>query len=299
MPKPLREFKLSDWIRFRPILQAIKTLRYRSIDTAYCKRSPARGSLDRIIAACKDRQVIVTIAFNDLELIEIQTRLVKEFIPHAIHLVADNSSHEATAISIENHCLAHHVNYLRLPSNPWQGLAVASRSHGQAMNWVWRRIIMAGQPKSFGFIDHDLFPTCPCNPFEQLEDLPFFGDKRWAGDRWFLWAGYCFYRFPEAVRAKLDFSQDWFIGLDTGGANWDRLYSRWDPGRLPDRKIFEAPIIPGVELRRAYVEWRDDWIHEVGLAGDMDLKQQKRAALIGILRGLESDLATPILTTPC
>lgn len=283
MPKPLHEFTLNDWLKMRPMLQPLKVWRHRLIDRAYCQLPPAQGTLETLNSICQGRQVIVTIAFNDVELIEIQSKLVRELIPHAVHLVADNSSEQYAAELIEEHCATHKVSYVRLPKNPWQGLSVASRSHGQAMNWVWRRVLSPGSPKQFGFIDHDLFPTRPCDPFAQLASLPFYGDKRWAGGRWFLWAGYCFYRFAEAKQSKLDFGQDWFIGLDTGGANWRRLYSRWDPHRLPDRQISEVAILPGVEASRAYVEWRDDWVHEVGLAGDPAFKTQKRAALLRLL----------------
>lgn len=283
MPKRLSEYTLRDWIKLRPILHSIKSQRYRLIDRAYCRLKPADDAYDSLIANCARRQVLVTIAFNDAELIRIQSQLVRRFIPQALHLIADNSSDSSAAQTIRTDCLKRQVPYVRLPRNPWQGLAAASRSHGQAMNWVLRQILTPGRPASFGYIDHDLFPTRPCDPFAQLESLPFYGDKRWAGDRWFLWAGYCFFRFEQAERTRLDFSQDWFIGLDTGGANWAKLYSQWDPSRLPDRPIRETSILPGVETRQAYVEWRDDWLHEVGLAGDASFKAQKRAAVLRLL----------------
>lgn len=283
MPKPLREYTLSDWARLRPILHSIKALRYRLIDRAYCRQSPPDGTLESLISLCRDRQVIVSIAFNDNELILAQAKRVRDFIPHATYLIADNSSNADAASAIERHCRTYGLPYIRLPKNPWQGRSAASRSHGQAMNWVWQQILRPARPSSFGFIDHDLIPTNACDPFQKLQTLPFYGDKRWAKDRWFLWAGYCFFRFAEAEETGLDFSQDWFIGLDTGGANWRRIYSKWDPALLPDRKIREASILPNVELRQAYIEWRDDWVHEVGLAGDRALRAQKRKAFLELI----------------
>jgi len=285
----ISEYTASDWVRLRPLSHPIKRFRYRRIDRAYCRIAPPPESLELLAGQLRGRQVVVTIAFNDFELIQFQVESIRRFVRDAVHLIADNSSDESVNQEIEKHCQGEGVPYVRLPRNPWQGLAKASRSHGQAMNWVWRRILKPTRPARFGFIDHDLFPTRACDPFEPLQRMTFHGDKRWVGQRWFLWAGYCFFRFDAVEHIDLDFSQDWFVGLDTGGANWESLYSHFDPDNMPDRMIYEAPILPGIDQSRAYIEWRDDWLHEVGLAGDLTLRVRKRQVVLQLLQELTSE----------
>ena len=139
---------------------------------------------------------------------------------------------------VENHDIAASwgAHYLRLPPNPWTRRN-DSRSHGIALNWVWRNVIKPGAPHAFGFIDDDMFPVAPVDPFAPLATHAFYGDTRTAGPRWFLWAGYCFFRYDAVADKRLDFGLDWFVGLDTGGANWDVLYRDVDPKSLPARRI--------------------------------------------------------------
>ena len=72
----------------------------------------------------------------------------------------------------------------------------------------------------------------PDDPFAVLDSQDFYGVVREAGVRWFLWAGFCFYRFDRVQNRRLDFGQDWFNGLDTGGGNWRSLYCKADRGAL-------------------------------------------------------------------
>jgi len=283
MPKQLSDYSRTDWMRLRPFTQSIKIARYNRANARYCELSPRAGHLQSIIESCREKRVLVTIAFNDPEVLLLQGKLFRQFVQDAVHVVADNSSDDSAAKAIEDNCIACDVPYIRLPQNPWRGSSVASRSHGQAMNWVWKRILRVAQPSVFGFVDHDLFPTKICDPFEPLQRHAFYGDKRWSKERWFLWAGFCFFRFSEVAKLKLDFGQDWFLGLDTGGANWDLLYRQTDPTLLPDRPIHPIAILPDVGIEKAYVEWRGDWLHEVGLDGDLRLRTAKRQAMLALL----------------
>ncbi len=299
MPKKLADYSRIDWLRLRPITQFIKLARYNRANARYCQLLPRVGEMPSIIDRCQGNRVMVTIAFNDPEVVQVQAKLIQRFTQDSIHVVADNSSDDSAAKSIEENCRAANVQYVRLPNNPWQGQSVASRSHGQAMNWVWQRIHLIAEPTAFGFIDHDLFPTTACDPFEPLLRHAFYGDKRWASDRWFLWAGFCFFRFQDVASLKLDFSQDWFLGLDTGGANWDSLYRRTDPARLPDRPVYPIDILPDIAMKKAYVEWRGDWLHEVGLDGDLCLRTAKRKAMLRLLQEKIGDPCDSIELANC
>jgi hypothetical protein len=291
MPKRLSEYNLNDHLRLRPLLHLLKTTHYRRVDSRYCRVPPRSGDEAAVRRQIAGNRTLVTIAFNDPDAVGWQVRLIRELVVRDRHLIADNSSDDASAvenarIARDGECL-----YLRLPPNPWTARN-PSRSHGLAMNWVWQRILKPAAPAAFGFLDADIFPTAACDPFAPLAEHPFCGDKRWAGQRWFLWAGYCFFRFAAVAEKPLDFGLDWFVGLDTGGANWDVLYRHADPRTVPERPISEVAALPDVPWREAYFERRGDWLHEVGLAGNPAIRGRKRDALRSILAPL-LDAAVP------
>lgn len=283
MPRPLSEYSLRDHLRLRPVLHALKSARYRRIDRHYYPHPAAAGDEGAVQAAIAGKRLLTTIAFNDVEATTWQARLVRHYVSADAQLIADNSPDSERADAIAEVARREGCLYLRLPPNPWTRRN-PSRSHGLAMNWVWRRIIRPAAPLAFGFLDADLFPTAPDDPFAPLEAHAFYGDQRPGDDRWFLWAGYCFYRHAAVAGEPLDFGLDWFAGLDTGGANWDVLYRHIDPTSLPRRPIEPVAALPGVALREAYFEWRGSWLHEVGLAGDLSLRDSKRAAVRAILQ---------------
>jgi hypothetical protein len=151
------------------------------------------------------------------------------------------------------------------------------------LNWVWRRLIRPARPAAFGFLDHDILPLAPDDPFEALERQPVAGDKRWSGDKWFLWAGYCFFRTEVLDRVGADFSQDWSIKLDTGGANWTAIYSKLDPAAIVERSIAEIALFPDRPVHDCYFERRGVWVHEVGLLVRPELRGAKRAHILALV----------------
>ncbi|CDX57180.1 conserved hypothetical protein [Mesorhizobium plurifarium] len=282
MPKALREYDWRQWLRLQPLLHAIKTARYRRIDQRFVHQPVEGDDVPAIRDAARSRHVLLTVAFDDPRCLDLQLRLTEGLVRHDLHIVADNSVSDASADENRRVCANRGAAYVRLPANPWT-VKNPSRSHGAALNWMWRNVLEPAAPAAFGFLDQDLFPTQPCDPFEPLEATAFYGDLRWAGARWFLWAGYCFFRFDAVGRKPLDFGLDWFAGLDTGGANWEVLYRHVDPNAVPQRPITAFAALPGIELRQAYCEWRGSWLHEVGLDGDLSLKAKKREAVLRLL----------------
>ena len=131
-------------------------------------------------------------------------------------------------------------------------------------------MIDPARPSVFGFIDHDLFPLAPCDPFAALASRPVAGDKRWAGGRWFLWAGYCFFRTEALSGRKVSFGQDWFIGLDTGGGNWRSNYRHLDPATIAERPIELIPVVPPGPTDNGCLEHRGEWLHEAGSSWSPD-----------------------------
>jgi len=280
MTRPLSEYGLADWRRLRPVTHGIKTLRYHAVDHLY-RRRPARvGDPAALARAIAGRQVLTTIAFADSEAIDWQGRLLGHYLPRPLHLIADNSPDDASAAAIAAVARTLGLPYVRLPRNPWRD---ASRSHGIALNWVWHNIIRPGRPEAFGFLDDDLFPTGPDDPFAPLTSQDFYGVVREWGPRWFLWAGYCSFRFDRVAGKALDFGQDWFKGLDTGGANWQVLYRHVDRSRIREAGSRYVPFKDGVATRDGPLQWCGSWLHEIGAMGRHDLQTEKRQVVAALL----------------
>lgn len=279
-------YSLYDCLRARPLVHRLKRLRYRVTDRVFLSATaPNRSQLIRLRERLAGRNVLVTIAFEDEQATAWQVALVRRFLPDAVHVVCDNSRDPSSAASIREVAERFGVPCVSVPRNPWTGRN-ASRSHGFAMNWVWQHVLRVAQPSAFGFLDQDLFPTAPDNPFAELDGSPCAGDKRWCDDRWFLWAGYCFFSFSAVRSLSLDFSPDWFSGLDTGGSNRRVFYRDIDPESIRQRPLREVPAIPGVSLRDAYYETRGTWIHEAGQTGRPELRAKKRDAIRRLLSPL-------------
>lgn len=275
MPKSLSEFTSDDWKRLRPLTQSIKTLRSRLTNARYVRRPARAGDVSATASQMAGRRVLVTIGFRDPRVIEWQLKLLRRYVPHDVHLIADNTPEDALAERIRAVAVQEGALYVRLPVNT----ARESRSHGLALNWVWRNVLRPGAPAAFGFLDHDLFPLAPDDPFAVLDRQSFYGWVRTAPPRWFLWAGFCFFRFDAVKDKPLDFGQDWFIGLDTGGGNWNSLYRHADLARFETAEMRHAPYREGVALHDAPFQWIGDWLHEVGVWGRDDLKSDKRRVL--------------------
>jgi hypothetical protein len=253
MPRSLRDFSRRDWARLRPLTQAYKTLRYDALNALYMRRGRADAALT---ARLYGRAVVCSIAFNNDWAIDRQSRLMRRYLADAAYLVADNSSDDAAAARIAAICGAQGAHYFRLPRSPTR---MASRSHGLALNWTCRNLIAPLAPPAFGFVDHDIFPTAPLDIASCLRTQPVWGRLVERFGRWYLWAGLCFFR-GEMLRTKLDFRQDWFLGLDTGGANW-RLYAGLDRAALAfpaERTIFLGKLADG---ENDAIDLIGDWVH--------------------------------------
>jgi hypothetical protein len=244
-----------------------------------------RGDVDTVRQSISGKRLLTTIAFSDSQSVEWQIQLLQRHVADAVHLVADNSPDDAQAAAIEKTVKACGSHYIRLPANPWQE---PSRSHGIALNWVWHNVILPGQPDAFGFLDDDLYPTQPDDPFRALSTQDCYGVVRDAGERWFLWAGFCFFRFSSVQSLSLDFGQDWFNGLDSGGGNWRVLYRNLDRLQMQEQQSAFVPFKPGIAMEDAPYQWCGTWLHEVGLMGKEELREEKREATAHLIHELLS-----------
>jgi len=278
--KPLLEYNLADWRRLRPVTQAYKTLRYALIDKSYRRRAARAGDIAGLVQTIRGRKVLATIAYADAEAIDWQTRLLCHYLPGVVHIVADNSRDETSAAEIAEVVRGRKVPYVRLPVNPWHQ---SSRSHGAALNWVWHNIIRPGKPEAFGFLDDDIFPTGADDPFQALGSQDFYGNIRVQGTRWQLWAGYCVFRFERVAGKELNFGQDWFKELDTGGANWRALYSRVDRATIRGAELERSSYSTGA-AGSVSLQWLGSWLHETGSEGTDENLKDKRRIVAGLLK---------------
>jgi hypothetical protein len=283
VPKSLFEYSWADWRRLRPLSQGLKTARYRWIDRRYRRQRAVVGDPAAVAQMIAGRRVLFTVAYQDPQVIDWQMVLLRHFVPDALHVVVDNSPDGDRAAEIERVAASHHVPYLRAPENPWKK---SSRSHGIVLNWIWHNVIRPGRPDAFGLLDHDLFPTAPDDPFAPLALQDVYGYVRYTeppSGRWFLWAGFTMMRFAAVRDLDLDFGQDWFLGLDTGGGNWGPIYSRLDLDKLAQAPSRFVPYRDGIETYDGPLQWCGPWLHEVGQMGEPDVMRDKRRVVAELL----------------
>ena len=157
---------------------------------------------------------------------------------------------------IKEICGSRGVPYVALPPNPERN---PSRSHGIAMNWTYYNLIQHAEPAMFEFIDHDCFPIAEADIPARMAQKIAYG-RKWASsnhDRaWHLWAGFCFFRFDAAKASIPDFKPLRRLGLDTGGANWPRLYSRLAPEEVEvaSERMLDMPVGDVDTLRKVFDE---------------------------------------------
>ena len=157
---------------------AWKTLRYDATRSIYIRRRQRDGDI-ALPQRIRGRRVLVTVGYGDPEAIDMQAAAVARFVPGALYVVADNSADDAVAREIAAIAGRHGAPYVRLPQPLL--LEEGSRSHGLALDWMWRNVIRPGAPEAFGFLDDDLFPTAPDDPFAMLRQQPVYGALRTAG----------------------------------------------------------------------------------------------------------------------
>ncbi len=211
-----------------------------------------------------NRLDLATIAFNNPTVIEHQICLVRKYIQgNYNYIVADNSTDKAASQQIKQLCQNANVPYIRLPKNRL-GIISASYSHAASLNWVYQKIIKLHRPTYFGFIDHDLFPIRPISIDEKLKTAPLYGKVVTRENLWYLWAGLCFFRFDFVENANVDFLPTTVekIYLDSGGGNWNDIYSKFDSAQLPPCDVRLEQLREGDNYHSDFVQYMDDcWLH--------------------------------------
>ena len=304
-----RRFSYSrrDWARLRPLSHSFKGAVRSAVDAWYSRKPAADpAEVAHVRQAIAGRTAGVIVAFNAPWAIELQARACRRHLPDMVYAVGDNSSNPDAAAEIRAVCTALDLPYVRLPPNPSRA---PSRSHGFAVNWIYRNVIRPAAPRIVALLDHDLFPVQPIDLAAKVADQPVFGlvlPHRFGGrvmrsghTPWYLWPGYLVMDFAQVAPAQPDFRQDWFSGMDTGGMMWRRLYWRLDRSRMrllsQDEEIWHhVPVgeaADGTPLEIVFSEM-DGWVHSINAGEHVPAPAQKRAFIIDYVSrraGLEAD----------
>lgn len=271
--RPLKNFSASEWLQLLPLQHALKQARNDAWVAAYERRSAdgLQAFLEQT-KALKDRNVLISVAFEQPWALAWQLRQARRFVQDASMIVLDNSRNAQAREAIEAVCREQQVPYLGLPSNPTRH---ANRSHSLAMAWIYRNVVRAIKPKLFGFVDHDLIPLTPIGVAERVGKQHFFGMPVYSQWAWQLWAGYCIFDYREVAKLPLNFLYDFSHGLDTGGRNWKSLYSRYDKTRLRFATSELARVHDPATGEPAKLQIVDErWLHIGGISYDDNFKSK-------------------------
>jgi hypothetical protein len=293
MPRRIATYTASDWLRLRPLTQSYKTWVWNRLDRRHASSpAPDPEALRRLLGDLEGKNVITSIAFNSPWTIAWQLRFVVRYLENAVFLVADNSNDEAARASIAKLCADAGIAYLQLPENPYKVLRYASRSHGLALNWVYHNIIRRLRPAAWGFFDHDLFPTRPYDPEQRLRGQPFYGEIVSRPGGTYLWPGYCLFSCDADRDELLDFRQDWFLGLDTGGMSAGLITSHPDYGSM--RFAASRSIGPrrNVAVTIDDIDWFDDCVHLGNASGWYRSNKEREPALDLLLQQIYDGVLT-------
>lgn len=228
--RDIHTYSTSEWLSLAPLIHLAKRKRNDLIQNGFLRKQPPQ--FERFlqnISHLSSKHLRLIIAYQQPWTLSWLLRMAKHHLTDCGLLVFDNSRLASARIEIEHVCRDYNVPYLSLPTNPEKH---PNRSHGNAMTWVFHRVVRAIRPHAFSYIDHDLIPLAPISFTTTLGDQALYGLPRFSNWGWTIWAGYCAYRFSEVVDLPLNFLTDIPHLLDTGGRNWNCLYSKYDPTRL-------------------------------------------------------------------
>ena len=234
----------------------------RSMDRRYRMTEPIFSS---IVSADPSKLFVITVGFNDHELIEIQYDAFKRFFHGGYeYFVIDNSTKEDEAEATKTFCVTRHINYIRLAKNPGPD---GSLHHGLALNWVYDNVIKRYKPARFGFIDFDLFPVRYVDIASHLDRADAWGiltERPWPRSnllpsRFYFWIGLAFFRAERFHDHDPNFLPA--FGVDTGGRiRVDGKKAATLPGVVHHLTSPVIEIAPGIRL------WEyGDFVHFTGV----------------------------------
>ncbi|MDR1516964.1 MAG: hypothetical protein LBS52_02500 [Dysgonamonadaceae bacterium] len=198
-------------------------------ETVHCDSRPQKDGID-----------IVTVAFNDERLIDKQSDLVKKHIrdENYTQIIVDNSTDKGKRRLIRDLCIRKNLVYVPVPRHIHRLIATrvfgGALSHAAALNWAYYNLLKEREMPIILFLDHDMMPMNDYRISEALGNQDFYGVKRDRADGWYVWAGFCAFRFAALSRIKPNFLPIMVKNtfLDTGGGNYPVLYRDYNIGKI-------------------------------------------------------------------
>ncbi|HVY06716.1 MAG TPA: hypothetical protein VHB46_12135 [Burkholderiales bacterium] len=268
------EFTALEWLELLPLRHAAKQLRNDAWLSFYYSKRPAQ--LDAFLDSqshLAGKSIAAVIAFEQPWALNWLLRMAKRNVSDTNVLVFDNSRDHAKRRDIERACNDNGVAYLGLPANPTTHV---NRSHGMAMSWVYRNVIRAIRPRSFGFLDHDLIPVRKATVADKLENQPIYGLVNVGKfGFWSLWAGYSFFDFALTTGKSINFLYDFSRDLDTGGRNWNSLYRDIDRTTMRLAVSLQVEMsVPSLGISRPVQFIDRSWLHLGGISYNDTLRDR-------------------------
>lgn len=154
---------------------------------------------------------VITVAYNHVRLIEKQIELVRLHVKDKsyLHVVVDNSPSRSARKQIKDICDREKVGYMPVPM--FIDKLICSKifgnglSHGAALNWMFYHFLKQQKPVRFALIDHDVFPMEDHSFIDKLGDRDFYGVERIREDGWYVWPGWCVFRFDAICDCQPNF----------------------------------------------------------------------------------------------
>ena len=204
---------------------------------------------------------LVTVAFNNPQVLEWQLLLCKRFLhDNYLHVILDNSvSPQARALN-KDICIRHGTSYISLPPNPWTGVH-NSRSHGISLDWAFRHVLPRFSYRVLGLLDHDVFPVEDHTLLAEMGDRTYMGVLQERPGVWYLWPGFFFVR-SDAFKLD-DVSMLPTRGTDTGGNLWWKIFRHMDKKNILFLKEQECRLRKGESRQSAFYYRIGCWIHTV------------------------------------
>jgi hypothetical protein len=182
-------------------------------------------------------------------------------------IIFDNSKDISKRIEIKAVCKKYEIPYLGLPYNYTKH---PNRSHGMAMTWVFHRIVKKIEPSWFGYLDHDMIPVEQTH-FQILEQQDIYGTINQGKDCWNLWAGFCFFKYVKVASLPINFLYDFSRDLDTGGRNWDCLYSKYSQNSIKFADDSRIEFTINDQLKSIVQIIDGSWVHIGGVSYNNNL----------------------------
>ena len=245
-------------------IEILKGLRHWS----YIRRSPLNSA-----KVPTSPVLIVTVAFNNPDLIRLQAEALSAFlVDDYLHVVIDNSPdlpHRAKVLQVAKDC---GLSYFGAPENPFSWID-PSVSHAFALDWAWRQVVSKVEPELVVFLDHDVFPTQKTSVRALLGGHLVAGYKRESEHRWLVWPGLFIANYSDLSRFRVSFMPK--ADTDAGGSLWWSVYSRVAPDRI---RFFDRTAVAFGDTSQRFGDgspgefhrFEDGWVHLVDGSGWSD-----------------------------